>query len=103
MIRFLTSIFKDYCNYICIDDDLVPSPYKILTKMENKNIGIWFAVNKDNKLFLFTSEPKRVGNGWFGDFFLNSLIHDNIETMLKGSKYSFEDEPQYLEFKLTAQ
>ena len=38
-----------------------------------------------------------------GDFFLNSLIHDNIETMLKGSKYSFEDEPQYLEFKLTAQ
>ena len=51
---------------------------------ENKNIGIWFAVNKDNKLFLFTSEPKRVGDGWFGDFFLNSLIHDNIETMLKG-------------------
>lgn len=70
---------------------------------ENKNIGIWFAVNKDNKLFLFTSEPRRVGDGWFGDFFLNSLIHDNIKTMLKGSKYSFDDEPQYLEFKLTAQ
>ena len=70
---------------------------------DNKNIGIWFAVNKDGNLFLFTSEPKRVGDGWFGDFFLNSLIHDNIKTMLKGSKYSFEDEPQYLEFKLTAQ
>lgn len=70
---------------------------------ENKNIGIWFAVNKDNKLFLFTSEPKRVGDGWFGDFFLNSLIHDNIKEMLKGSKYSFDDEPQYLEFKLAEQ
>lgn len=61
-----------------------------------KNIGIWFAVNKDNKLFLFTSEPKRVGDRWFGDFFLNSLIHDNIKTMLKGSGYSFDDEPQYI-------
>ena len=70
---------------------------------ENTTIGIWFAVPKDNKLFLFTSEPRIVGYGWFGDFFLNSLIHDNIKTMLKGSKYSFNDEPQYLEFKLTSQ
>ena len=71
--------------------------------MENNKIGIWFAVNKDNKLFLFTSEPKRIGDGWFADFFLNSLIHDNTKEMLKGSKYSFDDEPQYLEFKLTTQ
>ena len=45
---------------------------------ENKNIGIWFAVNKDNKLFLFTSEPKRVGDGWFGDLKVHYIGRDDF-------------------------
>lgn len=68
--------------------------------MGNKNIGVWFAKNKDGKLFLFTSEPKLNKDKWVGNFYVNSLIYENIQSMLNGSNYSFEDGPQYLEFKL---
>lgn len=73
---------------------------------ENKipdKLVVWFGVNEDGKLFLFTSEPHREGNHWEGDFFLNSIIHENIKSMLNGSKYSWKDEPQCLEFKLNIQ
>lgn len=69
--------------------------------METKNkIGVWFAKNKQGMLMLFTSEPKRNGNSWKGNFYVNSIIYENIKNMLNGSSYSYKDEPQYLEFNL---
>lgn len=69
--------------------------------METKSkLVVWFAMNEDKTLFLFTSEPHRVNNHWEGNFFLNSIIQENIKSMLNGSSYSWKDEPQCLEFKL---
>ena len=72
------------------------------TKNKNK-LGVWFVKSKDGMLLLFTSEPKRVGESWTGNFYVNSIIYENINSMLNGSSYNWKDEPQYLEFKLSVE
>lgn len=63
-------------------------------------IGVWFAKHKNGLLMTFIDEPKREGDGWTGNFYVNSVIHENLENILKGSSYSWKDEPQYIEFQL---
>lgn len=66
-------------------------------------LGVWFAKHKNGTLLLFTSEPKREGDGWVGNFYVNSVIHENLQNMLKGSSFSNNDEAQYIEFQLAVQ
>lgn len=72
-----------------------------MKEKNNSNIGVWFAKAKNGMLLTFTSEPKRKGDSWEGNFYVNSIIYENIKNMLNGTSYSWKDEPQYLEFKLT--
>lgn len=69
------------------------------TRNKNK-IGVWFAKTKEGKLLTFVNEPKRVGDIWTGDFYVNSIIYENILNVLSGSPYSWNDDAQYLEFSL---
>ena len=69
--------------------------------MKEKNtIGVWFGKAKDGTLLTFTSEPKRKNDVWTGNFYVNSIIYENLKNMLKGTPYSWKDEAQYIEFKL---
>lgn len=63
-------------------------------------VGVWFAKHKNGTLLLFTSEPKREGDGWVGNFYVNSVIHENLKNMLNGSSFSWKDDPQYIEFQM---
>lgn len=72
-------------------------------KEKNNNIGVWFAKAKDGTLLTFTSEPKRKNDSWTGNFYVNSIIYENLKNMLKDSPYSWKDDAQYIEFKLGVQ
>lgn len=65
--------------------------------MENK-IKFWFAKNKNGFLMMFTDEPTRGDEKWFGNYYLNSVAHDALSQMLENSQYGFEDDAQYIEF-----
>ncbi len=67
--------------------------------MKNK-IGVWFTKSKDGTLLLFVDEPKKDNGKWVGNYYVNSLIYNNLANMLKKSSYSFNDEAQYIEFQL---
>ena len=71
-------------------------------KIGNK-IGVWFAKAKNGTLLTFVSEPKRERDGWSGNYYVNSLIYENLKSMLNGSPYSWKDDPQYIEFTMTVQ
>lgn len=66
---------------------------------KTSKIGVWFAKHKNGSLLLFVNEPKREGDGWVGNFYVNSVIHENLKNMLNGSSFSWKDEPQYIEFQ----
>lgn len=74
-----------------------------MEKKNNSNIGVWFAKAKNGMLLTFSSEPKRKDTSWTGNFYVNSIIYENIKNMLNGSSYSWKDDPQYLEFKLAVE
>ena len=65
--------------------------------------GIWFAINKNDKVVMFIEEPKKnVGLGiWDSKFpYVNSLLYKEICEIAKQAKMNFETEPQYIEIKL---
>lgn len=69
--------------------------------MVKDQISIWFAKSKDGQILMFTSEPKKTATSWTGNFYVNSVIYENLKNMLNGSTFSFNDDPQYIQFKLS--
>lgn len=65
-----------------------------------EKIGIWFAKSKNGQVLMFTSEPKKTDLGWTGNFYVNSIIYENLNNMLKNTQFSYNDDPQYIEFQL---
>lgn len=68
--------------------------------MIKDQISIWFAKSKDGQLLMFTSEPRKTVTSWVGNFYVNSVIYENLKNMLNGTSFSFDDEPQFIQFKL---
>lgn len=64
--------------------------------------GVWFCVNKNNKVVMFTEEPKKnkkLGI-WESKFpYVNSILYKEMCEISKQAKMNFETEPQYIEIK----
>lgn len=76
--------------------------------MDIKNIkknnfqGVWFAINKNGKVVMFTEEPKKNEQKgiWESKFpYINSILYKDICEISKQAKMTFETEPQYIEIK----
>lgn len=65
---------------------------------ENTKIKVWFAKNTDGMLLLFTSEPTRISDSWIGDFYVNSVVYNDIKSMIDGTSFSNADDAQYIEY-----
>lgn len=63
----------------------------------NKPIKVWIAITKDGKLQMFSNVPKRGKESWIGNFYVNSLIYENIKDMINNSSLSWASEPEFLE------
>lgn len=72
-----------------------------MTDKENtsKVLIVWFGVNKNGKVRMFLDEPTRDNdlNIWIGKNFCNSVIQNQLETMVKGTSLSWESDAQVIQ------
>lgn len=63
----------------------------------NKPIQIWVAIAKNGTIQLFSKIPKRGKTCWIGEVYINSMIYQSIEKMIRNSSLSWASEPEFLE------
>lgn len=72
--------------------------------MNSQELSIWVAISKNNTLLLFSEEPKRssddVNFEWVGNLYLNSMIYEQIERMIKQSDLNHNSDPEQLIFTI---
>lgn len=72
--------------------------------MNNQELSVWVAISKNNTLLLFSEEPKRssddVNFEWVGNLYLNSMIYEQIERMIKQSDMKHTSDPEQLIFTI---
>lgn len=61
---------------------------------------IYIAVNKENKPLMFVSEPTRTETTWTGDFYVNSVIYEQVCEMVKMAGMTHASEPEVIEFQM---
>lgn len=68
-----------------------------------KTITIWFAVNKNGFIGLYSNEPTRNNETgkWESKYpFVNSIIYQNIKNMIESSNFDWNQEPQCLTYEI---
>jgi len=68
-----------------------------------KTQQVWFAVEADGSLAMFTKEPERdkASGRWRSRFrYVNSIIMRDLEAIVKRSGMDFSCDPQCLEFEM---
>ena len=67
-----------------------------------KTLTVWFAVNKNGFIGIYSDEPKRnIETGkWESKFpFINSLIYDQICQLVEKAKLDWNKEPECISFQ----
>lgn len=65
-----------------------------------QNITIWVAIAKDGLLMLFTDKPTRTNTSWKGNYYVNSVLYDNVRKLIGGSNMGFENDPEPITFTI---
>lgn len=71
--------------------------------MKKKSVTVWFAVNKGGFVGMYAEEPTRneETGKWDSKFpFVNSIVYDQIVTLVEKSGFNWESEPQCLTLQL---
>lgn len=72
--------------------------------MNSQELSVWVAISKNNTLLLFSEEPKRssddVNFEWVGNLYLNSMIYEQIERMIKQSDMKHTSDSEQLIFTI---
>lgn len=61
---------------------------------------VYFGVNKDGSVNMFTNDPVRRGDYWFGDFFVNSVLQKQLEEAISSAKLTWESDSQCISIDL---
>lgn len=72
--------------------------------MNSQELSVWVAIAKNNTLLLFSEEPKRSSDDanfeWVGNLYLNSMIYEQIERMIKQSEMKHTSDSEQLIFTI---
>lgn len=63
--------------------------------------AIYFGVNKNGKLRMFTEDPIRKDGYWIGKYYVNSVIYSQLLDVIKNTKLSWEDDSQCIQITCT--
>lgn len=59
-----------------------------------ENLTIWIAISKSGQVLLFTDEPERKNNVWVGSYYINSVVYENILTLVGKTSMTFDNDPE---------
>ena len=72
--------------------------------MNKQKLSVWVAIAKNNTILLFSEEPKRSSDDtnfkWVGNLYLNSMIYEQIERLVKQSEMKHTSGPEQLIFTI---
>lgn len=70
----------------------------------NKELSVWVTISKNNEILLFSSEPHKSSTDtnfeWIGNLYLNCIMYEQIERMIKQSDMTHQSEPEQLIFTI---
>lgn len=68
-----------------------------MKKIIDDYIKIWIAIAKNNDIQIFKNYPTKGKTSWIGEFYINSIVYENIKELIKNSSLDWNSEPEYLE------
>ena len=65
-----------------------------------KSQKIYIAVSKAGMPLMFIDEErKRTDTSWIGNYYVNSVIYEQVCSLVKQVNMSFENDPELIEFQ----
>lgn len=66
-----------------------------------KSLIIYITVNKDGTINLSLDEPKKEKSKWvIKKYFVNKILYDNIEKIVRKSEMTFDSDPEVIEINI---
>ena len=78
----------------------------MINDVKETELSVWVALSKENKVILFTDEPHKSSEEetnnfeWIGNLYINSIMYNQIERMIKQSDMTHQSEPEQLIFTI---